>query len=210
MEITRDLGKELVTSKTGNTRKRHYCLFRCPVCNEDVKIDIYYGKKANTCNGCRGTQIKPLSHGMTGTPPYIAWNNMKSRCDNESADSYDRYGARGISYTPKWKTFESFWADMGETYKDGLTIDRIDNNGNYYKDNCQWITKSENCGKDKLKKVAQFELDLTEDKSYTRTIATFGSVIEASEKTGVTRGCIARCCRGERHTASGFGWRYID
>ena len=72
---------------------------------------------------------------------------MKNRCNNTKIKCYPNYGGRGISYDTKWETFDGFYEDMHETYSDNLTIDRIDVNGNYYKDNIQWITKSENSKK---------------------------------------------------------------
>lgn len=76
------------------------------------------------------------------TPTYEAWRGMKRRCDNPEGKVYDRYGGRGISYNPKWNSFKNFLDDMGEC-PSGLSLDRIDNNGNYAKENCRWATASE-------------------------------------------------------------------
>lgn len=76
-------------------------------------------------------------------PGYVGWFDMKRRCNNSSRKEYPRYGGRGISYDPKWESYKSFWEDMGETYAEGLTLDRVDNNGNYCKDNCKWSTMKE-------------------------------------------------------------------
>lgn len=67
---------------------------------------------------------------------------MKSRCTNQSNKSYKNYGGRGISFDPRWGNFEAFLADMGEV-PDGLSLDRVDVNGPYSKDNCRWATKHE-------------------------------------------------------------------
>lgn len=74
---------------------------------------------------------------------YRIWSSMKGRCNNPNNRDYKLYGGRGITYDPKWETFEGFYEDMHETYKEGLTLNRIDNNGNYTKDNCNWITNAE-------------------------------------------------------------------
>ena len=67
---------------------------------------------------------------------------MKQRCDNPDNGSYQNYGGRGITYDPRWKSYENFKLDMGRR-PEGLTLDRIDNSKGYYKDNCRWATSEE-------------------------------------------------------------------
>ena len=83
--------------------------------------------------------LKDITHGMSNTRQYQIWCNMKSRCDNPSSDFYYRYGGRGISYDKSWSSFENFWFDMGEGYSDNLSLERLDNNSHYCKQNCVWI-----------------------------------------------------------------------
>ena len=74
---------------------------------------------------------------------------MKQRCNNPNRHNYDNYGGRGIKVCDEWKNdFQAFydWA-MANGYHDDLTIDRIDNDGNYEPNNCQWITLEENARK---------------------------------------------------------------
>lgn len=85
------------------------------------------------------------THGMSNpaTPLYMVWRNMKNRCLNKHTKDYHLWGGRGITVCQKWLKFEGFYEDMFSSYKKGLTLDRIDNNGNYCKENCHWATQTE-------------------------------------------------------------------
>lgn len=88
-----------------------------------------------------GSQI---SHDLYQTRFYRVWSNMKKRCNKPNAFNYHRYGGRGITYDPKWETFSGFYEDMYPTFNPNLQLDRIDNNKNYTKGNCRWVTPKEN------------------------------------------------------------------
>lgn len=72
---------------------------------------------------------------------HATWLSINRRCNDVGQISYHRYGGRGIKV--EWQDFDSFFTDMYPTFSENLTLDRIDNDGNYSKDNCRWATKLE-------------------------------------------------------------------
>lgn len=95
-------------------------------------------------------------HGMFGTRIYRIWTRMMTRCTNQKARNYADYGGRGIRVCERWKKFENFYADMIGTYRDGLSIDRIDPNGDYYPENCRWETATRQQRNRRITKILEF------------------------------------------------------
>lgn len=130
----------VVESLAGIENKRAVWVCRCD-CGERFTATSSQIGLLKSC-GCRAN-AKNITHRMAETRPYNIWRGMKTRCDNPNAINYARYGGRGIHYDDAWKKFVPFWKDMQEGYADGLTLDRIDSDGQYCKQNCRWITPKE-------------------------------------------------------------------
>ena len=113
-------------------------LCRCK-CNTEIEVytRILRNRSRTSC-GCKKL-VNGITHGMSQTSTYHIWAEMKARCGNPNTRGYYLYGARGITYDPRWESFENFLADMGERPKD-LSLERVDNNGNYCLSNCKWAT----------------------------------------------------------------------
>lgn len=96
----------------------------------------------NSCGCLKNDMVADLrkKHGMSKTRIFKIWVGIRKRCTNKNCKAYSYYGGRGISVCERWNDFNNFYQDMKDDYKDDLTLDRIDSNGNYEPSNCRWVS----------------------------------------------------------------------
>lgn len=138
----------LILITKGPPERHRKGLFRC-ICGtiKTINLDNARPGKTESCGCLKKEQMSRCGktysyrHGGTGTVEYSAFMQAKSRCNDKSRADYMNYGGRGIKFL--YKSFKEFIADVGRKLNPSLSLDRVDNNGNYESGNCRWATAKE-------------------------------------------------------------------
>ena len=145
--LIEDLGMRYPTEKS--SRKYRYGLFECQYCNKEFESITSNIKIKNIIScGCRRVQIltniNKKTHGLTYHKYYQTWRDMINRCTNPKNKKYMDYGGRGITVCEEWLDVRNFvaWCDLTRPDTEGLSLDRIDVDGNYEPNNCRWADAS--------------------------------------------------------------------
>lgn len=175
---------------------RKHWLCKCNCGNEVVvREDSLKIGKTKSC-GClqkESYKTNNLKHGMAYTRTYRIWRNMVQRCTNPNlSDSYKYFG-RGITVCDKWLKFENFLADMGVP-EDHLSLERIDNDGNYDPSNCRWATSKEQARNTVTNRLVTYQ-------GHTKCIS------EWSEITGIDKGTLIYRLNQGKSLEEVFKWK---
>lgn len=160
-----------------------------------------------SCGCYRSEVLRELrtTHGQTGSPTYISWMKMKERCNLKSYAEQEYYQDRGITVCPEWnESFEKFLEDMGER-PEGTTLDRINSDLGYYKENCRWAdltTQSYNRRKRADNSSGRTGVYLREDGTYEARIGYYGENILLASKVSYKDAVKAR----EEAEIKYYGW----
>ena len=137
-------GRLTVIARAGkdkHNRWQWWCLCNC---GEYIIVRGASLEEDNTKScGCLRRKLcsnRSRTHGKRYTPEYNIWNLMKQRCSNSNDFNYKHYGGRGITVCDRWNDFANFWDDMCPRPSPELTLERLNNDLGYSKDNCAWRT----------------------------------------------------------------------
>lgn len=141
-ELIRKRFGRLVVIKINNESLEYICKCDCGKEKITIKKYLIYGQtKSCGCLHKENPNKFKKTHGQSKTQAYRCWQAMKNRCLNSNGNRFSDWGGRGIDICDRWKqSFENFIEDMGNTDK-GMSLERIDNERGYFKENCEWIPK---------------------------------------------------------------------
>lgn len=126
------------------------------LCHCDCGNTTILAHASLTNKGPRSCGCIRHKHGLSRTRTYEVWRGMVDRCCNSKSKHFPNYGGRGITICDRWKRFLPFFEDMGIA-PDDLEIERVDNDGNYCKENCRWATRQEQMQNTRQSRLITFQ-----------------------------------------------------
>ena len=157
-------------------QKATYGLFECQYCKKEFECQVSNVKSGDTRScGCQRKGINK-THGLKSNKFYMKWKSILSRCNNPQNASYINYGGRGITVCNEWLSLQNFIIWCEQTYIEGMTLDRINNDGGYSPDNCRWADRlTQTLNQRKMKHNKSGYVGVYKYKKYNKWIAKVGS-----------------------------------
>lgn len=203
--VGKNIGKLTVLDEYIKKNGKTCWLCQCDCGNKKYIYRDYLKKGAQSC----GCVIK--THELTNSSLYSIWGNMKYRCNTSTCNAYDNYGGKGVKVCDDWNNnFLLFynWA-IANGYKEGLTIDRIDSDGNYEPDNCQWLTLSENVAKANKKQHRRANKGKYYGIAPNGKYEEFENATEFARNHNLNSGLIRQAANGYKYKNSDYqGWKF--
>lgn len=157
------------------------CLCDCGNFGIISRMHLFDGH-SRSC-GCL-SRLLHTTHGKCGSRIYVCWSNMLKRCRNKDDPHFKDYGGRGIRVCERWQTFENFFSDMGEQPA-GLTIERVNNDGNYEPSNCKWATQEEQSNNKRSVRLIAYKGQSMSIAQWARKLGTKRSALIARLRAGI-------------------------
>lgn len=205
-DITNQKFERLTVLNFVGISKDHKALWLCRCeCGAEVTVPgkCLRNGSIKSC-GCLKTEriaVQNLQHGLSGTNLFRKWIGMRRRCSDLNAQNYKYYGGRGIAVCEEWNDFQTFYDwSMANGYNDGLSLDRIDFNGNYEPSNCRWVRLEEQAGNKRNNVFITFD-------NQTHTIAEwsrisglpYGTLLRRSKDESVENGSFLEPLKASRN-----------
>lgn len=187
-------GRLTVVERMPNNKRKQAVWKCCCDCGNEIIVEAGHLRSGHTQScGCYGRDRASehnTIHGMKGTKLFSVYHSMKGRCYNLTDKKYYRYGARGIVICDEWLNNPSSFFDWAikNGYRNGLSIDRIDNDGNYCPENCRWV-------EDKIQANNKSTNIIVEHNGVSKTISEWANFLElnySTVKARISRGSFDR------------------
>lgn len=203
LTIIEDVGYHVTSG--GNKQRMMKC--KCD-CEKIVFVSLNALRQNKTVScGCYNLEKagKHLTkHNLSNTRIYRIWKDMLRRCNNPNRINYKDYGGRGIKVCDEWKDFINFYDwSMNNGYEEHLSIERVDVNGNYEPDNCEWITNQQQ--KSNTRKQREFIAISPQGNQYIAKVQS-----HFAKEHCLDRRQISDCLRSRQKTHRGWKFKYIE
>jgi len=188
-ETGKRFGRLVVLHRTWNRKTSAFWQCQCD-CGGKTKTsgtDLRSGHSTSCgCLAIEKMNAATTTHGLSKTPIYKVWKEMRRRCNLQSHARFKNYGGRGIVVCERWNmSFETFLKDVGGDYKSNLQIDRINNNGNYEPGNTRWVDAKTNVRNSRTVKID------AQDAGAIKSMLIFGSKqSEIARNFGISTGIV--------------------